>query len=150
MTEPESLKELVARLLLEQLDEGLLEKLRRAAQMPASQHVQLQGIPSEEAFGTMTVTGGMGAQLQPTSAAFEGNVVEEIREVSPKLAEEIENQGAQDRTALLNLWTALIQLLGAAVTAWHILSPHPPPPQHIEQICINTINCVVNVPPGHN
>lgn len=159
--EPESPENLVARRIREQLGQGRLDKLIQAQEVLKifTQGIQLEGIPSEEAFGTPHVGGGsISAVLQPPQAHLEGRVSEyKLRQIAdamgvadPELANEVQIRGPRDAMVMINYFNALMALIQAALTVYQIVHGAPPPPERIVQIFNNTTNWVIQAPPAHD
>ena len=155
--DPESVERLVARIIVEQLGAGGLEKLIQA-QQAISQNIQPVGVESQEAFGHPAVTGAVETTLEPAQASFTVSVapslsfkaeaVSAIESASPELANEIRVRGAQDATQLINLFMALVQVMQTLLTLYQITHSEPPTQTEIVQIFNQTTNYVLNVGEG--
>lgn len=156
--ESESLEAIVRRIVAEELRNGGIGRLTDI-QRAVTQHIQGVGIPSGEAFGTYTVTGGaMGATLQPMQASLQGllvppsfvfhaEVIEAVASVSPEVGRELSIRNPQDATVMINFLTAWIGLITALFMAYQILRGEPPTSTQIEQIFNQTINVMIGGPP---
>jgi hypothetical protein len=165
--ELESLENLVASRIREQLGQGRLDKLieaQQAVQKSLTQRIHSHGIESEETFGGATVTGGIAAELQPTQAALSGqgtlaaevevirgDLVNAIRPADPELAKVVEGRNRQDAALAIELFVALVQVLQTSLTLYQVTHPTQPPAPtfKIIEIFNNTTNYFINTSPSH-
>lgn len=159
--EPESIDDLVARIIREKLQQGRLDELFEVTQMtllnpnalrgpkpePVEQFIRPAGIPSAEVVSEPVI--------KADATVIPAEVVDAIRTASPELADEIQTRNPQDATQVINLFIALINLLAALLALYMAQHPAAPvTPQQVIQIfdqSRHVVNqtIVVNPPPPH-
>lgn len=148
----ESLEELVARRIAEQLDKGRLNELLNAASQQARAQPQLSGEGHLRAHVEIVGSGEVGEVTNPP-----GEMVAVIESASPELARDIRSRSPQDINLAINFFMAIMQTLQLLLMVYQIVHGEPPSQQQVIQIfnhtnnVINqTTNVVVNMPPpGH-
>ncbi|MGH3551894.1 MAG: hypothetical protein ACRDT5_04710 [Mycobacterium sp.] len=167
--ELEPLENLVARRIREELGEGRLDKLiqaQQAVQKSIAIHVPAAKAHASMPAPTVTVTDGAAQpqsihatlhvqpiitgelELIPREAVDEA--VDAIRAASPGLADDIQNRSPQEIMLALNFFTVLMQVVQVTLTAIPLIHPEPATQTQIIEMCKQTINCVMNVPPAQS
>ena len=165
--EPESIEDLVARLVREQLEQGRLEwliKAQRAVEASFTLSVTPRlnfDVGPKRVDGALGGEGTLGGEvtvvplIEAEATVIPAEVVNAIRSASPELADEIQARSPQDATQVINLYIALINLLAALLALY--VAQHPAAPVNPQQIIqffdhsqhITNQTTVVNPPPPH-
>lgn len=165
--EPESIDDLVARIIREQLEQGGLDRLLEVTKPYVATELNVNALvrgpkPAEvdaAPGGRGTLSGEAKVVVIPVIKAdgtvIPAEVVDAIRSASPELADEIQTRNPQDATQVINLFVALINLLAALLALYVAQHPAAPvTPQQVIQIfdqSRHVVNqtIVVNPPPPH-